>query len=138
MHRNTATPAGCPSVDEYVHREHLDVIEEPPAEVLDDGYGQLVVRELDVHSANITSIVWCTGYQFDFSWVHLPVFDEMGYPIHESGLTASPGLYFLGMHWRSRPVSAFVGGVAAEAGHIAAHIAASAMRSTDMRSVAFS
>lgn len=123
-------------VDEYVLREHLDVPDEPPAEVLDDGYRQQVIRELDVHSANITSIVWCTGYQFDFSWVHLPVFDEMGYPIHASGVTASPGLYFLGMHWRSRPVSAFVGGVAAEAAHIAAHIDARGMRPTDMRRVA--
>ena len=123
-------------VDAYVLREHLDVPDEPPAEVLDDGYRQQVIRELDVHSANITSIVWCTGYRFDFSWVHLSVFDEMGYPIHASGVTASPGLYFLGMHWRSRPVSAFVGGVAAEAAHIAAHIDARAMRPTDMRRVA--
>jgi len=36
----------------------------------------------------------------------------------------SPGLYFLGMHWRRRPASAFVGGVGGEAEHIAAEIAA--------------
>ena len=125
-------------MDEYVQAEHLDVPQESPAEMLDDGFRQEVVLELDLRSAGVTSVVWCTGYEFDFSWVHVPVLDGTGYPIHESGVTRSPGLYFLGMHWQSRPVSAFVGGVAAEAEHVAADIAASAARRDNANSVALS
>jgi putative flavoprotein involved in K+ transport len=110
-------------VDEYILREGLDAPEDVPAETIDDGYRQEQIAELDLHAAGITSIVWCTGYAFDFSWIDVPVFDHTGYPLHDRGVTASPGLYFVGMHWRSRPVSAFVGGVSGEAEHIAANIA---------------
>ena len=35
----------------------------------------------------------------DFSWVDISVFDGSGFPIHERGVTQSPGLYFLGLPW---------------------------------------
>jgi len=114
------------AVDEYLRRERLDAPEDAPTESLDDGYRQGQIVELDLRAAGITSIVWCTGYGFDFSWIDVPVFDATGYPLHERGVSVSPGLYFLGMHWRSRPASAFVGGVGGEAEHVAENIAARA------------
>jgi putative flavoprotein involved in K+ transport len=78
---------------------------------------------LDLRSAGVTSIVWATGYDFDASWVRADVFDDRGFPIQDHGATAVPGLYFAGMHWASRPVSAFVGGAGPEAEAIASHIA---------------
>jgi len=48
-----------------------------------------------VHVANV---VWCTGFQTDFSWIDLPAFDDDGRPVHERGVVESvPGLYFAGL-----------------------------------------
>lgn len=30
----------------------------------------------------VTNVVWCTGFRQDFGWIHLPVFDDQGYPLH--------------------------------------------------------
>ena len=40
--------------------------------------GQAVARGGRV--LNVASILWCTGFGVDFSWVHLPVFAPDGYP----------------------------------------------------------
>jgi putative flavoprotein involved in K+ transport len=44
------------------------------------------------------AVVWATGFHSDYSWIASPIFDERGLPEHRRGVTASPGLYFLGMH----------------------------------------
>ena len=55
--------------------------------------------------AGITSVIWATGYDFNFAWVKLPVFDEEGYPIQALGVTQYPGLYFLGLPWLTTAAS---------------------------------
>ena len=87
-----------------------------------DGYDVEVITELDLHAAGITSVIWAIGYRFDFSWVHLPVFDGDGYPIQQRGVTAYPGLYFLGLPWLHTATSGLLYGVGEDAAHIAAHI----------------
>lgn len=80
---------------------------------LDDG------RVLDV-----TSIIWCTGFAADYSWIDLPVFDDYGYPIHNRGVVEShPGLYFMGLLFQSALASALIVGVGRDAKYVAEHIA---------------
>lgn len=55
-------------------------------------------KELDLESENITSIIWSTGYKYNYNWIELPVFDPRGYPIQKQGITSFPGLYFIGLH----------------------------------------
>ncbi len=55
--------------------------------------------QLDLDQAGIKTVIFATGYRFDFSWIDLPIFDERGYPIHERGITEIPGLCFVGLHW---------------------------------------
>src|SRR3954464_8980585 len=43
------------------------------------------------------SVIWATGFSLDHSFVHAPVFDAHGQVIHRRGVTAAPGLYFLGL-----------------------------------------
>ena len=57
------------------------------------------IATLDLEAADITSIVWATGFSSDFSWIDVPVFDAAGYPEHKRGVTAQAGLYFLGLPW---------------------------------------
>jgi len=61
--------------------------------------GERAVTTLDLRAAGVTSVIWATGYGFDYSWVQLPVLDSFGYPIQQRGVTGFPGLYFVGMDW---------------------------------------
>lgn len=54
--------------------------------------------ELDLTTSKISTVIWATGFKMDFKWVKLPVFKD-GYPVTERGVTAVPGLYFLGLNW---------------------------------------
>jgi putative flavoprotein involved in K+ transport len=56
------------------------------------------VHFADGRTLEPATIVWATGFRSDYSWIHLPVLDAAGLPIHRRGVTESPGLYFLGMH----------------------------------------
>ena len=80
------------------------------------------IRELDLAAAGITSIVWATGYQSDFSFVHAPVLDDAGQPVQRQGVTAVPGLYFVGLEWLHKPKSGLLLGVGEDAEHIASVI----------------
>jgi putative flavoprotein involved in K+ transport len=70
------------------------------------------------------AIVWATGFGLDHSWVELPIFDEHGRVVHERGVTASPGLYFLGLPWQHTRGSALLGWVEDDAEYLAQQIAA--------------
>jgi putative flavoprotein involved in K+ transport len=69
--------------------------------------------------ADVKSIVWCTGFRPDFRWIDVAVFGEDGYPRHTRGATEVPGLYFLGLRFLYRLNSSLVGGVGADAEHVA-------------------
>jgi putative flavoprotein involved in K+ transport len=80
------------------------------------------VDMLDLTRENVTTIVWATGYRYDFGWVKVPVFDEHGRPIQDRGITPWPGLYFLGLHWMHTFKSGLFSGVGSDAEHLAQHI----------------
>jgi putative flavoprotein involved in K+ transport len=65
----------------------------------------LVGPTLDLDRDGITSIISCTGYNNDFGWVKLPVFDARGNPVHTRGVSACPGIYFLGLQWMHKCIS---------------------------------
>jgi putative flavoprotein involved in K+ transport len=54
---------------------------------------------LSLREAGITSIVWSTGYTFDYDWVQAPCLDGAGQPLQKRGVGQVQGLYFLGLHW---------------------------------------
>jgi len=81
------------------------------------------ITELDLSSAGITSVVWCSGFRYDFAWVTLPILNDSGEPLHERGVTQYPGLYFLGLRRTYALSSALLAGVN-DAAFIADHIVA--------------
>jgi putative flavoprotein involved in K+ transport len=111
--------------DAYVEREGLDLPAEPDARIIgpDPDCVTAPVTELDLAQAGIASIVWATGYAFDFGWLQVDVLDEKGRPKHKDGVSTVPGLYFLGLPWLSRRASAFIWGVWPDAEYLARHIA---------------
>ena len=111
------------TVDEYIERMGLSApLETVPQ--LRDGYAQEVITELDLKAAGISTVIWATGYAFDFSLVKLPVVDADGYPIQKRGVTRYDGLYFLGMPWLNSRKSGILFGVGDDAAYLAAHMAA--------------
>lgn len=77
----------------------------------------------------VSAVIWATGFRLDHSFVQLPVFDAEGHVEQRRGVTAIPGLYFLGLLWMYTRGSALLGWVKDDAeylaGRIAEHAAAS-------------
>jgi putative flavoprotein involved in K+ transport len=72
---------------------------------------------------DVANLVWATGYRPGFDWVHLDVFDPAGQPVHDRGITAEHGFYFIGLFFLSSLASSLAGGVGRDAEYIARHIA---------------
>ncbi|MFF2479638.1 flavin-containing monooxygenase [Paenibacillus sp. NPDC058071] len=69
------------------------------------------------------NIVWATGFRPDYSWICIPgVLDELGKPHHQRGISTVSGLYFIGLPWQYRRVSALIGGVGEDAAFIVNHL----------------
>lgn len=81
-------------------------------------------REIDLVAAGITTVIWSTGFQTDYRWIEVPIFDGRGYPVHARGVTAADGLYFVGLPWLFTWGSGRFSGVAADAAFLADRIAA--------------
>jgi putative flavoprotein involved in K+ transport len=82
------------------------------------------------------TVIWATGYERDHSFVHAPVFEADGRLVHQRGVTASPGLYFLGMPWQYTRGSALLGWIKDDAQHIADQVATLASTGTGPELVA--
>ncbi len=112
------------SVDDFISQAR---IEAPPDSNPDDPSlkdwprGEPILS-LDLKQAGVTSVIWATGYRYDFGWIQIPVTDETGYPIHQRGVSSYPGLYFMGLQWQSKAKSQTLYGVGEDADYIASHI----------------
>ncbi len=111
--------------DAYARREGLELPEEPEARRFRaalPGSGDPVLK-LDLADAGVTSIIWATGYGFDFGWLPPGALDASGRPLHARGVSVVPGLYHLGLPWLSKRASSFIWGVWHDADRLAGHIA---------------
>ena len=113
----------APLFDAYIAAAGIDAPpdDRPPP----DDFTPPTSTELDLHEAGVHSVLWATGYELDFSWVELPIFDEWGYPRHVRGVTEQPGLYAVGLPWLHSEPSSVIAGVGADAAHVVEHIARS-------------
>jgi putative flavoprotein involved in K+ transport len=82
------------------------------------------VRFADDSQLDVGSVIWATGFRTDHSWIDAPVFDQAGRLEHKRGVTASPGLYFVGLSWQHTRGSALLGWVKDDAAYIAEKVAA--------------
>ncbi|CAN5221806.1 NAD(P)/FAD-dependent oxidoreductase [soil metagenome] len=111
--------------DDYITRNGLDFPDEPAARVFgpDPDCMTSPILELDLAARGVTSIIWATGYAADYSWLQVDAFDDNGKPVHQRGVSAEPGVYFLGLPWQSRRGSSFIWGVWHDAKYLADQIA---------------
>jgi putative flavoprotein involved in K+ transport len=113
------------AADAWVARNGVDLPPEPEARVIgpDPDCVTNPILSLDLGREGISTILWATGYAFDFGWLKLDAFDDSGRPRHQRGVSVEPGLYVLGLPWQARRGSAFIWGVWHDAKHVADHIA---------------
>jgi putative flavoprotein involved in K+ transport len=109
-------------IDRFIQKRDLKFPEEVLTR-LTVGFDQPERAFLDLKKAGVTSVIWATGYSFDYSIVRLPIFDADGYPIQQSGVTRYPGLYFVGLPWLNNARSGLFFGLKEESEYIAAQIA---------------
>lgn len=76
---------------------------------------------LKTDGVNLASIVWATGFEPDFSWLTLPVFDARGRLQHDGGVVA-PGVYVLGLPILRSRRSHQISGVREDASALADHL----------------
>ena len=108
-------------IDEYIESNGVEAPIENLSE-LDDNFEAEEILELDLKTAGISSVIWATGFKFDFGLVKLSAFDEDGYPLHKRGVTEFPGLYFIGLPFLTRFKSGLIAGVGDDAAYVAEHI----------------
>jgi putative flavoprotein involved in K+ transport len=77
---------------------------------------------LNLRSGEIRTILWATGFRPDLSWLQVPVFDRKSRVRHDGGVTASPGLYLIGMPFLRRRKSSLIDGAAADAADLTGHL----------------
>jgi putative flavoprotein involved in K+ transport len=72
----------------------------------------------DGRVVDVANVIWCTGFHPGFTWIDLPVSGPQGEPLHEGGLTAVPGLYFVGLGFLYAMSSSMIHGVGRDAARI--------------------
>ncbi len=73
----------------------------------------------------VSTVLWCTGYRPDTSWLDVPgALDADGVPVHAAGVSPVPGLHWMGLPWQTRLSSSIVHGVDGDARRTARRILA--------------
>ncbi|HEY3016035.1 MAG TPA: NAD(P)-binding domain-containing protein [Nocardioides sp.] len=73
---------------------------------------------------DVTTVIWCTGFEHHFEWIDLPVFGEQGWPREYRGVVnEAPGLFFCGLVFQYAFSSMVLPGVGRDAAYVAARIA---------------
>jgi putative flavoprotein involved in K+ transport len=118
-------------VDDIIRRRGLDA---PPPESDDTGapFELNPPMTLDLRAHEIASVVWCTGFTGDFSWLDPALLDTDGQPRHEDAAASVPGVWYLGLRWLIRRGSSLLYGLPGDAVPVAraveAHLGNRAVR----------
>jgi putative flavoprotein involved in K+ transport len=110
------------SIDKYIVEKGVDAPSEPPYRPAWKPRDPPL--ELDSEAAGIRTVIWSIGFETNYRWVEVPVFDGRGIPVHHRGVTGSAGLYFLGLPWLHTWGSGRFSGVAQDADYLVQQIQA--------------
>jgi putative flavoprotein involved in K+ transport len=110
--------------DELVRQcyQHAGLVASGDAAAIRPGPPPLRPR-ISLSASGVSSVIWATGYDFDFGWLRAPVLDESGEPGQRRGVSSAAGLYFLGLHWMNTFKSGTFLGIGEDADHVADHLA---------------
>jgi putative flavoprotein involved in K+ transport len=107
------------AIDEWISAQGIQA---PPPTVYEPVWQPTEPARLRVDQ--VSAVIWATGFRSDFRWLHASVFDGAGHPQHLRGVTAVPGVYFLGLPWLHTWGSGRFASVARDAEHLSTHLLA--------------
>jgi len=108
-------------VDDLIRRQGLDA---PPPEP-DDTDAPVDLdppAALDLRADDVASVVWCTGFTGDFSWLDPALVDADGQPWHQDTAAPAPGVWYVGLKWLVRRSSGILHGFPRDAAEVAAAV----------------
>ena len=111
-------------IDEWISEEGLDSRVAPPHRFDSTQVESSPPLEINFASSDIRTILWATGFQPDYEWLHAPVFDRKGRIRHDGGVVDAPGMYLLGVNFLRRRKSSFIHGAEDDANDLSDHLAA--------------
>lgn len=77
---------------------------------------------LDLAADGIGSVIWATGYQPSYPWLHVPVLDRSGQLDQHRGVTPAPGLFAVGLRFGQRRSSSLLHGARDDAAAVVGHL----------------
>ena len=98
------------NVDEFIRKENLEApIEKISEDIRLKSFENHKSLELNI-MPKIKSIIWATGFKYNYDWIDLNITNERGFPVHKRGVTNYDGFYFMGLQWMHTSKSAqFIG-----------------------------
>jgi putative flavoprotein involved in K+ transport len=103
-------------IDEAIERTGRQA---PPAEP--DPVAQAPL-DLDTRAVNLNelgAVVWCTGFDGDFSWLDPALVNATGQPTHRGCAAPVPGVWYVGLRWLTHRGSATLDGFPTDAATVA-------------------
>ena len=83
------------------------------------------ILSLDPSEHRLTTVIWCTGFEGDYSFVQVPgLLNAHQTPLEKEGLTDATGIYFAGVGFSSTRKSGLIVSIAEEAERLVGHIVA--------------
>jgi putative flavoprotein involved in K+ transport len=74
---------------------------------------------LDMRDHDIGSVVWCTGFTGDFSWLNPAMLDDDAQPRREGTAAVAPGVWYVGLRWLTQRGSGILFGFPTDAAAVA-------------------
>ena len=109
-------------IDDFIEKNKL----EAPAPQIDEADIPDVeascasaITSLNMKEKKVSSVIWSTGFNADFSYIKLAVFNSEGSLLHRNGIFDINGLYLLGFPWQRYRKSAILFGMRDDAEFIA-------------------
>ena len=112
-------------VDDYIAQAGIEApaATDDPAEIVAAKLPSPPLTSLDLKESGIGTVIWCTGFDGDFSWLRIAgATGADQQPLHANGIGAVSGLYFPGLDFASTRKSGTILAAAEEASAMVAHI----------------
>ena len=95
---NQRWSATCELIDAYIAAHGLDTAARGDDEGGDDVRVE-PISSLHLGDADVSTVIWCTGFTGDLSYLDLPVRDASGQVRRHGSASEVPGLWFAGFPW---------------------------------------